>query len=60
MKNIHCGSSINLLFTGIYNDVYGLFTLPDPDSDPYLDTDYCTMHKFPIGSDSDSDPLIEV
>ena len=31
-----------------------LFTLPDSDSD------YCTMQKFPIGSDSDSDPLIEM
>ena len=33
----------------------GLFTLLDSDSD----SDYCTMQKFPIGSDSDSDPLIE-
>ena len=36
---------------------YGLFTLADPDSDPY--SDY-TMQKFHIGSDSDSDPLIEM
>ena len=39
---------------------YGLFTLADPDSDPYLDSDSCTMQKFHIGSDSDSDPLIEM
>ena len=39
---------------------YGLFTLADPDSDPYSDFDSCTMQKFHIGSDSDSDPLIEI
>ena len=33
----------------------GLFTLPYSDSD----SDYCTMQKFPIGSDLDLDPLIE-
>ena len=38
----------------------GLFTLPDPDADPYSDSDSCTMQKFQIGSDSDSDPLIEM
>ena len=38
----------------------GLFTLPDPDSDPYWDSDSCTMQKFHIGSDPDSDPLIEM
>ena len=32
----------------------------DPDSDPYSDSDFCTMQKFHIGSDSDSDPLIEM
>ena len=37
----------------------GSFTLPDPDSDPYSDPS-CTMQKFHIGSDSDSDPLIEM
>ena len=31
---------------------YGLFTLQDPDLDS------CTMQKFHIGSDPDSDPLI--
>ena len=39
---------------------YGLFTLPDLDSDPYSDSGYCTMRKFPIGLDLDSDPLIEI
>ena len=39
---------------------YGLFTLPDPDSDPFSDSDSCTMQKFHIGSDPDSDPLIEM
>ena len=38
----------------------GLFSLADPDSDPYSDSDSCTMQKFHIGSDSDSDPLIEM
>ena len=38
----------------------GLFTLPDPDLDPYSDSDSCTMQRFHIGSDSDSDPLIEM
>ena len=37
-----------------------LFTLPDPDSDPYSDSDSYTMQKFHIGSDSDSDPQIEM
>ena len=32
----------------------------DPDSDPYSDLDSCTMQKFHIGSDPDSDPLIEM
>ena len=35
---------------------YGLITWPDSDSD----SDSCTMQKFHIGSDPDSDPLIEV
>ena len=34
---------------------YGLFTLADPDSDPYSDSDSCTMQEFHIDSDSDSD-----
>ena len=34
------------------------FTLLDSDLDS--DSDYCTMQKLPVGSDSDSDPLIEV
>ena len=38
----------------------GLFTWPDPDSEPYLDSDSCITQKFPIGSDSDSDHLIEM
>ena len=37
----------------------GLLTLPDSDSDSDLDSDSCTMQKFHIGSDPDSDPLIE-
>ena len=44
----------------LYCIPYSLFTLPDPDSDPYSDSDSCTMQKFHIGSDSDSDPLIEM
>ena len=36
--------------------IYGLFTLSNPDSD----SDYCPIQKFPIGSDLDSDPLIEM
>ena len=36
----------------------GLFPLPDSDSD--TDTDSCTMQDFSTGSDSDSDPLIEI
>ena len=43
-----------------WNWCYGLFTLPDPDSDPYLDSNSCAMQKFHIGSDLDSDPLIEM
>ena len=39
---------------------YGLFILPGPDSDRYSDLDSCTMQKFHIGSDPDSDPLIEM
>ena len=34
----------------------GLFSL----SDSYSDTDFCTMQDVSIGSDSDSDPLIEM
>ena len=26
----------------------GLFTLPDPDSDPHSDSDYCTMQNFTL------------
>ena len=37
---------------------YGLFPLPDTDS--ASDTESCTMQDFFIGSDSDSDPLIEM
>ena len=37
---------------------YGLFPLTDSDSDS--DTDSCTMQDFSIGSDSDSDALIEM
>ena len=36
----------------------GLFPLPD--SDLNSDTDSCTTQDFSIGSDSDSDPLIEM
>ena len=36
--------------------IYGLFTLTDSDSD----SDYCTVQQFPIGSDLDLDPLIEI
>ena len=38
----------------------GLFPLPDSDSDSDADTESCTMQDFSIGSDSDSDPLIEM
>ena len=40
----------------------GLFPLPnsDSDSDSDSDTDSCTMQDFSIGSDSDSDPVIEM
>ena len=38
----------------------GLFTLPESDSDSDSDSDSCTMQKFHIGSDPDSDPLIEM
>ena len=41
-----------------YTCTYGLFPLSDSDSDS--DTDSCTMQDFSIGSDSDSDPLIEM
>ena len=37
----------------------GLFPLPATDSDLYTDTDSCILQNFSIGSDSDSDPLIE-
>ena len=36
----------------------GLFPLPDSDSDSGMDS--CTMQDFSIGSDFDSDPLIEM
>ena len=51
---IHCLSTV------ASDSYYGLFTLLDPDSDLYSDTDYCTMQKFPIDSNSDSDHLIEM
>ena len=35
--------------------IFGLFTLLDLDSDPCTDLDTCTMQKFHIGSDADSD-----
>ena len=35
---------------------YGLFPLPETDSD----SDSCTVQDFPTGSDSDSDPLIQM
>ena len=38
----------------------GLFPPPDSDSDSDADTDSCTMQDFSIGSDSDSDPMIEM
>ena len=38
----------------------GLFPLPNSDSDSDSATDSCTMQDFSIGSDSDSDPLIEM
>ena len=37
-----------------------LFPFPNLDSDSDSDTDYCTMQDFSIGSDSDSDPLIQM
>ena len=39
---------------------YGLFPLPEMDSDSDTDTDSCTRQNFSTGSDSDSDPLIEI
>ena len=38
----------------------GLFPLPDSDSDSDLHMDSYTMQDFSIGSDLDSDPLIEM
>ena len=38
----------------------GLFPLLDPDSDSDSDTYSCTMQAFSIGSNWDSDPLIEM
>ena len=46
----HAPLYINLAFA-----CNGLFTLPDSDSDPCTDPDTCTMQKFHIGSDPDSD-----
>ena len=37
-----------------------LFPLPDSDSDLDSDTDFCTMQDFSIGSDSDSNLVIEM
>ena len=48
-----CKWAIKVLFL-----LNGLFTLPDSDSDS--DSDYCTMQKFPIDLDSDSDPLTAI
>ena len=51
----------HILFVNSLIDLFnGSFTLLDPDSDPYSDSDSCTMQKIHIGSDSDSDPLIEM
>ena len=52
----------NKLFSNIasiycFND---LFPLLDSDLDSDLDMDSCTMQHFSIGSDSDSDPLVEM
>ena len=39
---------------------YGLFPLPNSDSDSDSDMDSCTKQEFSIGSDLDSDHLIEM
>ena len=44
----------------LFNYSNGLFPLPDLDSDSDSDTDSCTVQDFSIGSDLDSDPLIEM
>ena len=52
----------NKLFSNIAS-IYcfnGLFPLLDSDLDSDLDMDSCTMQHFSIGSDSDSDPLVEM
>ena len=38
----------------------GTLLCPTLDSDSDSDKDSCNMQDFPIGSDSDSDPLIEM
>ena len=38
----------------------GLFSPMDSDSDSDSNTDSCTMQNFSTGSDSDSEPLIEM
>ena len=43
-------------YSNLTDKCHGLFPLPDSD----LDSDSCTMQDFSIGSDSDSDPLIEM
>ena len=37
------------------NSRYGLFPLPEVDSDSDPNADYCTMQDFSIGSEFDSD-----
>ena len=51
-------SCVNIISSFIM--CYGLFTLLDPDLDPYSDSDSCTMQKFHIDSGPDFDPLIEM
>ena len=58
VENVHIAETQTRIPTPYF--CYGLFTLPDPDSDPYSDSDSCTMQKFHIGSDPDSEPLIEM
>ena len=43
-----------------FNVTNGLFPLPESDSDPDSETNSCIMQDFSIGSDLDSDPLIEM
>ena len=41
-------------------DSNGLFSLPESDLDSDSEMDSCTRQNFSTGSDSDSDPLIEM